>query len=208
MPSRVAKKVPDETYVVDPPDVIKIEFVQDVEFVERTNLTRQVTLRSDGCVTLPLLEDVKVGGMTTAQIREKLEKLYSEYYKEPEILVTVAAYRSKHIYVYGEVGRRGVQPYTGYQTLSDAIGAAGGVTTRAASTRVKVIRGDLEDQEVYRINLKKLIFKGDKRYDVTLAEDDVIYVPPTVLAWIGYQIQSLLFPVRSAVSLGTTPGQL
>ena len=42
--------------------------------------------------------------------------------------------------------------------------------------------------------------------DVSLAENDVVYVPPTVLAWVGYQIQSLLFPARSAVSLAGVPG--
>ena len=137
----------------------------------------------------------------TVRDRDKLELLYTKYYKEPKIVVRVTAYRSKHIYVYGEVGRRGTQPYTGWQTVSDVIGTAGGVTRRAAPNRVKVIRGDPEDPEMYKVNLTELIYEGNTEQDVSLAENDVVYVPPNVLAWVGYQIDNLLFPFRSVLSL-------
>lgn len=190
----VRKKPPDATYVVDPPDSIRVEFLNE------PGLTRDVQLRSDGCVSLAHLEDVKVGGMTTVQIRRKLEELYTKYYKEPLILVTVTAYRSKHVYVYGEVGREGQVAYTGTQTVSDVIGSVGGVTRRAARGRVKVVRGDPDEPEVFKVDLNELILDGDTRQDVSLAENDVVYVPPTVLAWVGYQIDSLLFPFRSILS--------
>jgi protein involved in polysaccharide export with SLBB domain len=151
------------------------------------------------------VQDVEVAGMTTNQIRQKLEELYGKYYKEPEILVTVQYYRSKKIFVYGEVRRVGPYPYTGYQTVIDAMGLAGGVTNRAAWGRVTVTRGDPENPQVFKVDLGKLLLSGDTRYDVTLAENDVVYVPPTALAWLGYQIQSLLFPTSSAVSLISQP---
>lgn len=198
----LTKKVPNATYVVDPPDALRIEFLAE------KGMDRNVVLRSDGCVTLTFLEDVEVAGLTTVQIREKLEKLYSQYFKEPKILVTVTAYRSKHIYLDGEVGRRGSIPYTGTQTVMDALGSVGGVTRRAARTRVKVTRGDADDPEVYRVNLKKLMFEGDLRQNILLAEDDVIYVPPTVLAWIGYRIDDLLFPFRSILAAFYTGEQV
>ena len=80
----ISKNEPDATYVVEPPDQILVEFVTD------ESLTRSVTLRSDGCVTLPHLEDVKVAGLTSMEIRRKLEELYEKYYKEPRILVPQA----------------------------------------------------------------------------------------------------------------------
>jgi len=189
-----AKKEPNATYVVDPPDVIKVEFPADPD------MTREMPVRSDGCVTLLLIEDVKVAGLTPMQIREKLEKLYAEYFKEPQILVTVTAYNSKKVFVYGEVGRRGSIPYTGTQTVVDVLGSIGGVGRRGASARVRVARGDPNDPEVYRVNLKKLLLEGDQTQNVLLSEDDVIYVPPTVLAWVGYRIDDLLFPFRSLLA--------
>jgi len=184
----VEKKEPDATYVVDPPDALRIEFLN------MPSESRSVVVRSDGCITLPYLEDVKVAGLTTIQIREKLEKLYQRYYTEPRIVVTVTGYNSKRIYVYGEVGRQGALPYTGTQTVADVIGSVGGVTTRAAAWRVRVIRRDVDHPEIYKVDLVKLLREGKGREDVSLAEDDVVYVPPTWLAWVAYQIEQILFP--------------
>jgi len=197
-----AKKVPNATYVVDPPDGLRIEFLAE------PTMNRSVVVRSDGCVTLAFLEDVHVAGLTTLEIREKLEKLYVKYFTEPKILVTVTSYRSKHLYLYGEVGRQGSIPYTGTQTVADAIGSVGGVTRRAWNSRVKVIRGDPDDPDIYRVDLNKLIFDGDLRQNVLLAEDDVIRVPPHPFAWVGYQIDNLLFPFRSVLSAFFTQQQV
>jgi polysaccharide export outer membrane protein len=196
----LAKRPPDATYVVDPPDVLSIESPSD------SSLDRTVPIRQDGTVTLPYLEDVHVAGLTTIQVREKLENLYSKYYQEPRILVSVADFKSKHIYVYGEVGRQGAIPYTGAMTVSDVIGSVGGVTNRAAWRRLKVIRGDPDNPEVTKVNFRKIMLEGDLREDVSLAENDIVRVPPTVLAWVGYRIDELLFPFRGVLGAASTVG--
>ena len=197
----VSKKPPDATYVVDPPDRIRVEFVNEPAS------SRDVSLRSDGCVTLPYLEDVKVGGLTPIQIREKLEKLYSRYYKDPRILIIVTAHASKHIYVFGETGYRGALPYTGSQTVADIMGQVGGYTNRASPTRARVIRRDIEHREVYRVNLKKLIYEGDYTQDLSLAENDILYVPSNWMAWLGYKLENILFPLNTSLStVGGTRG--
>ena len=197
------KKPADATYVVDPPDAIRIDFMSPLP-PPQPPLT--ATLRQDGVVTLPYLEDVKVDGLTTIQIREKLENLYSKYYKEPKLLVTVVGFNSKHIYVYGETNRQGSIPYHGHETFSDVIGEVGGVTTRAAYWRCKVIRGDPDHPEITKVNFRKIMLEGDLREDVSLAEGDVIRVPPTALAWIGYRLNEVLWPFQSVLNAVTTYG--
>lgn len=199
----VRKKGPDAEYVVDPPDVIMIEFLEP----QVPDGTRTVAVRSDGRVTLPHVEDVKVGGQTPLQIREQLEKLYSRYYRNPRILVTVTSYNSKHVYVYGEVGRQGSIPYTGSQTVMDVMGQVGGFNHRAAPSRVRVIRRDPENPETYRVDLNKLLYEGDISQDVSLAEDDVIYVPPWWGAQIGYWIDDILFPFQPIFRTAGTAAQ-
>jgi len=194
----LGKKAPGAPYIVEPPDRIRVEFMKE------SDLTREAMLRQDGCITLPLVEDVKVVGLTTAQISDKLETLYSKYHKDPEILITVTGYNSKFLYVYGEVGRNGRIPYTGWQSVAGVIGAVGGVTRRAAPTRIRVIRGDPEDPEVSRVDLKKLLLEGDVTQDISLAQNDVVFVPPNAFAWVGYQIENLLFPFRSVLSAAFT----
>jgi protein involved in polysaccharide export with SLBB domain len=183
--------------------VIRIEFMSPVPPPEEP---RTETLRQDGVVTLPYLEDVVVGGLTTIQIREKLEDLYSKYYKEPKILVSVVGFNSKHIYVYGEGGRSGTVAYTGHQTFTEVMGEIGGFTTRAAYWRCKVIRGDPDHPEMTTVNFRKIMLEGDRREDVSIAEGDIIRIPPTWLAWIGYQIGDLLFPFQSVLSAAGTVG--
>jgi polysaccharide export outer membrane protein len=189
----IKKRPPDALYTVDPPDQIQVEFTGQGE------PTRSVTLRSDGMVTLPLVGDVLVAGKTTQQIQDLLTDAYSKYYKDPKLFVSVTGYNSKHLYVYGEVGNQGSIPYRGYTTVRDVIGEVGGVTSRAASGRIKVIRGDPDDPEIYKVDLDAMLDDGDTLQDVSLAENDVVYVPPTVMAWIGYQVDQLLFPFRSVI---------
>jgi protein involved in polysaccharide export with SLBB domain len=197
------KKPPDAMYIVEPPDEIRIEFMSPVPPPEEA---RRQVLRQDGVVTLPYLEDVQVSGLTTIQIREKLEDLYSKYYKEPKILVTVTGYNSKHIFVYGEANRQGWVPYRGHQTFSDVIGEVGGVTERAAYWRCRVVRGDPDNPEITFVNFRNIMLYGDLREDVSLAEGDIIRVPPTWLAWLGYQVGDLLFPFQNILNTAGTVG--
>lgn len=190
----VKKRPPDDMYTVDPPDAIQVEFLGEAA------MTRTVTLRSDGRITMPLVGDVLVAGETPKKIQDQLGEAYAKYYKEPKVFVSVVGYNSKHIYVYGEVGHQGQVAYTGYETVRDAIGAVGGVTPRAATNRVKVIRGDPKDPEIYKVDLRALVIEGQTLQDVSLAENDAIYVPPTWLAWVGYQIDAVMFPFRDLFS--------
>jgi polysaccharide biosynthesis/export protein len=199
----VEKKEPDAEYIVDQPDSIRIEFIND------PSNTRDVTLRSDGKVTLPLINDIELAGLTSMQIRDKLLKKYSQYYTDPKILVTVTGFHSKHIYVYGEVGgRRGAIPYTGKLTVSDVIGQVGGFTNRAAPDKVRVIRRDPKNPEVFRVDLKALIYEGDITQEVRLAENDVIVIPPNWLAKIGYTFESLLFPFGGFMSTASSTASM
>lgn len=195
--ARLAKRRPNATYVVDPPDQLTIEFPHNPE------LNRQVTVRQDGVVTLSILGDVDVAGMTTDEITARLKEEYSRYYREIEPLVTVSAFNSKKIFIYGEVGTTGAIPYTGEQTVADVIGLVGGVNRQAQPKKVLVIRGDPTDPDIFKVNLNKLIFEGDAQQNIFLAENDVIWVPPNRFVRVGYALDTLLFPVsRISAAIG------
>lgn len=190
----VSKKPPNATYIIEPPDTIQVSVLGEPD----VNVQQQV--RQDGIVTLPHLGETQVAMKTTEELQEELEEKYAEYYKDPQVRVTVTQYRSKYIYVYGEVRNPGPQSYTGYQTLSEAVGQAGGLTNRADYNEVKVVRGDPENPEVFWADLNKLIYKGKAKQNVSLAQSDVVYVRPSALAWVGYRIQELMFPFESLFS--------
>jgi len=192
------KHAPFQPFTVGCGDVLMIEAEG------YPDLNRQVVVAPDGSISLKLLGDVYVTGLTIREIRDKLSKLYDQHFPAPRIEVTIVENRSAKIYVLGQVTRPGTQSYVGQQTLLDAIGAAGGVTQRGAPKRVLVVRGDPENPEVFRINLNDIMTKGRVDLNLFLAQNDVVYVPPNRWARVGFAVDNVLFPFTQASSAATT----
>lgn len=187
-------------YEVGPMDSLGIA-VQD-----NTNLNVTVIVRPDGCITFSPLGDLYVEGKTPEGISEELSKQLESRIRDVETTVTVLAFNSKKYYVFGEVRSPGPQPFTGRVTVVDAIASAQYSTIRSAPKRVRLVRGALENQKVFRINLNKIIKEGDANLNLMLQEGDILYVPTNRYAIVGDAIDLLLRPFRSllsAVFLGT-----
>jgi len=82
----------------------------------------------------------------------------------------------------------------------DAVGSAGGFTLYADIGAVTVTRESLDKPEVIKLNLRKLVYNGAAEQNLSLKEGDIVYVPPTGLAKVGYAMDQLLFPFRSILS--------
>src|SRR3990172_6189560 len=88
-------------YILGPGDTI------DIVVYGEADLSRTVTIKPDGAVSLPLLGEVKAAGKTTTQFAVDLGKLYAKYLKQPSISVTVREFRIDRIYILGQVSRPG-----------------------------------------------------------------------------------------------------
>lgn len=188
-------------YAVRPPDVIAIHSA-DVPEVDGA----QVALRPDGKITLRLLGEIDVAGLTTEEITSKLKAQLSRYYVDPEVMVEVAAHRSQFYYVFGEVDNAGPKPFTGRDTVLRALAEAQ-PTFLAWESNISVVRPapDEQNRKVIKIDLDDMVEDGDVSKNVLLQEGDVIYVPPTILAWIGNHIREVLYPVGPVLNAYTTP---
>lgn len=166
-------------------------------------------LQPDGKIHLQLLGDVKVVGMTAKEIAGKLEVLLGRYYLAPKVSVNVAGYNSKKYYVFGQAGGRGVRPYTGRDTLLDAV-LGSGVGQGSWTSRVQVIRPSHGETPVrrLRVNVDKMIKKGDWSKNILLEPDDIVYIPPTPVAWLGQQINLLLSPLTPVARAYVAPAQI
>lgn len=163
-------------------------------------------IRADGKIALKLLGEVYISGMTPTEVETKLEQLLTEYYEEPRVSVRVASYSSKSIYIFGEVGNRGPMAFTGRDTLLDVLARAG-LTNFAWGAQVKVIRPSPNDASRHEITIDvdKMMKTGDLKDNLLLQEGDIVFVPPTPLAWVGYRVQEVLFPVSPALSMYNVP---
>ena len=139
--------------------------------------------------------------MTKYEVQQVLEKLLAEYIRVPEVNVAILAYNSKVVYVIGEVNRPGKYIMRGDTIkLREAIIAAGLPTRHAALGRTHVIKPDLNDPRVRKINLKKILYKGKLKEDVDLYPGEIIVVPSTVLSSVNNFLSELLNPITRAAA--------
>jgi len=191
-------------YRIGIPDAIAITAPRILEIDGETQ-----RLHPDGKISLRLLGDVKVVDMTAKEVVAKLEVLLSRYYLDPKVDVRVINYESKKYYVYGQVGGVGPKPFTGRDTLLDAVVKAG-TSFLSWTSRVKVIRPAHGDTPVrtLEVDVDKMVKTGDWSQNVLLEPDDVVYVPPTPGAWLGLRIREVLFPIAPLAQAYSTPAQI
>lgn len=188
--------------IVQPPDAIEIHSPDAPEIDGEVQV-----VDAAGKISLRLIGQVKVAGMTTVEIARKLEAILSKYYSDPTVRVRLAQRRSKRIYVFGQVGHSGAFPYTGRDTVLSVLAKAN-LSFMSWKSQIKVIRPSHEDgkRHVIVVNADKIMEQGDLEMNVLLEEGDIIYVPPTPLAWLGLRARELLFPAQQVTQVGLEPG--
>jgi polysaccharide biosynthesis/export protein len=182
-------------YVVGAQDVLKITV-----FDEPT-MSGSYRVDTDGSFQYPMLGRVAVGGMRVREVEQLLKgKLEDGYIKHAQVAVDVDQFRSRSIYVVGEVRTPGKYALTAQMSLIEALAAAGS-TMPTASSDVMILRPrdagnaqaltpDQVDQgNVTRVNLADLQL-GRLSQNVTLAEGDTIFVPKAEKFFITGQVKS------------------
>jgi len=193
--------VSSTNYRIEPPDIITIHSPTASEINGEAQ-----RIRSDGKISLKLIGEVKVSGMTPREVAAKLEELLSRYYVSPIVNVRVAYYASKKVYVFGEVSARGAHAFTGRDTILDLLADAK-PTFISWLAQVKVIRPSPDPQERHEItvDVETMMKTGDLHNNFLLQEGDIVYVPPTVLGWIGLRLNEIMFPISPVASLYQMP---
>jgi polysaccharide export outer membrane protein len=158
-----------ESYVLGPGDTIEIAVYGEAD------LSRTVTVKPDGAVSLPLLGEVKAAGRTTTQLAADLAKLYTKYLRQPSVSVTVREFRVDRIYILGQVNRPGEYQLRPTAGILEVVASAGGPTIRADLAKVVVIRGRTE---ALQLNLLEA-FATSRNLEVKLLAGDVLFIPET-----------------------------
>jgi protein involved in polysaccharide export with SLBB domain len=167
--------------------------VLTIEVRGQPDLTKTAVVRPDGKVTLVLLDDVFVQGLTTAEIDDKVTRSYNQYIVNADVTVSVVGFNSQKVYVWGQVFRQGDQPFDGEVTLVDALARAGGANERAETKRILLTRGGT----VRELNFYRVVIDGDNTDNVYLQDGDLIFVPPTVFARVGMALDNIFYPFRN-----------
>jgi polysaccharide export outer membrane protein len=181
-------------YVVGALDVLTITVFGEPD------LSRRYTVDTDGTIDFPFVGRTKAGGLTLREIENLLaQRLERGFLVNPQVGVEVAEYRSKAVFIVGEVRAPGSYPVKGNMSLVEALALAG--PTSAASSEVVVVHPDPAREEggpvlpdaagvqSIRVNIKEL--QGGKlSQNVQLHDGDTIFVPKAETFFVTGHVRS------------------
>lgn len=166
---------------VAPPDRgadyrIGVDDVLHVAVWKEPELTTTVPVRTDGKISLSLLNDVQAAGLTPMELSAYLTTQLKKYLDDPRVTVTVAQMNHERIYLVGEVSRRGTMFLLPDMTVLQALAAAG-LTQFANPTKIYVLRSVNGVERKLPVNYKRLLKGEGMNQNIKLKAGDTIIVP-------------------------------
>jgi polysaccharide export outer membrane protein len=161
----------DPNYVIGPQDMLDISVWKEPE------LSRNVPVRPDGKITLPLLNDVQAAGLTPGQLAAAITEGLKKFETAPQVTVIVATIKSQRFYILGEAGHPGAYDLLPNMTVLQAISSGGGFTLYAKRTKIYVLRQENGKQVKYPFNYKEVLAGKNSEQNIILKAGDTIVVP-------------------------------
>jgi polysaccharide export outer membrane protein len=141
------------------------------------DLTRDVTVRIDGRISVPLLGDVVAAGKQPEELAEELRQQLSRFVEAPKVTVGITQDANSRFYVVGRVNRPGEYPMTGRTTFLQALAIAGGFAEFAKTGRILVVRRQSAQDLALFVDYKKLSDGEELEHNIVLLPGDTIVVP-------------------------------
>jgi polysaccharide export outer membrane protein len=167
------QRVKSEGYKIHAGDVLDINFFYTPEYN-----AKDVPVRPDGKINLPLAGDFPIAGMTPEQASGELKKVYSSQLKNPDLAIMVKTFGANSVVVQGMVRNPSEVQLAGNQSLLQIIGRAGSFSDDADISHVSVIRHSGGGTPmVLVLDLRKALTGATPQFDIPLLPGDVVYVP-------------------------------
>lgn len=133
-PALEEARKPSKDFLLGPEDVLEVIVWRNQD------LSRQVVVRPDGMISLPLIGDVSASGLTANQLADRIAGRLKEFKENPSVTVSVKEVNSYYVFVLGEVAKPGKYQLKSYITVVQAIAMAGGFTLYAKKNKMQVLR--------------------------------------------------------------------
>ena len=166
------KTAADDEYLIGAGDVVQISV-----WGEQSASVPSAVVRPDGKISMPLLKEVAISGLTPTQAGKTIAEQLDQYIKGANVAVVVSQINSKKIYLLGAVKKEGTISYTYRMTVMQALSEAGGLTDYAKRKKIYVIH--IENGKEYRLPFDyDAVVKGERpETNIPLSPGDTIVVP-------------------------------
>ena len=159
-------------YKLNPGDVLQISVWKE------EGMQQQVLVLPDGHISFPLAGHIKAAGLSPEQLQKVLHGKLKNFFADPVITVTVVQVNGNKIYVIGQVRNPGEFPANRPLDVMQALSLAGGLTTFAADSNIRVLRRDASGgQQALSFNYSEVSKGNSLASNVLLQPGDVVVVP-------------------------------
>ena len=168
--------IPYDQYVIGSGDSLSIFVYRNPDLSDGG-----VSVRPDGRISTPLIEDIMAAGKTPTQLAREIEERLKKYIQDPNVTVIVRSFIGpfdRQIRVLGEATDPSAIPYRDHMTLLDVMIATKGLTKYAAGNRAEIVRRDPDGKTTtIRVKLSDLIKDGDISQNVEMQPGDTLIIP-------------------------------
>ena len=183
-------------YTLGPEDIIDITVMRHPEFsgIYPVNL--------EGKIQYKFVGDIDITGLTKKELEKKITEIISVYVVNPEVNVTITEYRSKVIYILGEVAQPG-KFYMQSEAIPvrEAVIRAGLPTISSAMRKCRIITPTKDGKAKIRtVDLYALLYGGELKRNIDMHPGDVLYVPSTIMA----KVIRVINPIASTMGLASS----
>jgi len=178
--------VPQVTRAIESDYRIGTDDLLEITVWDNKDLDQVVFVRPDGKISLPLVGEVRAGGLTVSELTTTLTEMYGQTVKEVHVTVGVKEIRSRPIFFVGGVARPGPLQLTQDRTLLQAISAVGGLVPAADLESAYVLRGD----KTIPVDFVKLIKRGEVGHNIKLEPGDTIVVPIADVVYVQGEVKN------------------
>jgi polysaccharide export outer membrane protein len=159
-------------YVIGADDVLSILFWRDKDLS-----APEVTVRPDGKVTLPLLNDVQAAGRTPEELGDAIREAARKFVEDPNPTVIVKEIKSRRVFITGRIEKPGPYPLNGKTTILQLIAMAGGLREFVDGKNISLMRTEKDRQTVFDFNYQDVVKKRSLYQNIELKPGDVVVVP-------------------------------
>jgi len=158
-------------YLIGPSDQLSIVFWRDKD------MSSDVSVRPDGKISLPLLNEVQASGLTPEQLRAQLVVAAGKFIEDPTVSVIVKDIRSRMVYITGQVGKAGPYPLVGPTSVLQLIATAGGLNEYADGKKIQILRTENGKTVFRKFNYEEFAKGKHVEQNIELKPGDTVLVP-------------------------------